>query len=287
MIFWSCEVDQTAVIDQIPTSSYLSSVSLNRAGIDLDNDTLGGIVRPLGSDRYEISVEVAAKAVVRGGGGPVALTASAYKPGATDPFSTISIDPANPGADSLRFLATLRFVLQRSDIGMVRIAFAITQNRTKTSNSSIKSLRITRRNSAPRVIGISVPDTVTLGGLPSPDSTFLVTAAVADSDGIADIGSVSFESIKPDNTCANNCNPIPLFDDGSTAIVFPPSGRSGDQVPGDGIFSVRVRLVSFSPNPNPPPDTLYTLKGYYTFTFSANDNAGAFSDTVVRRILVK
>lgn len=282
----SCEKENGRVIDPNYASPFLFSVGLNPSSLNLDLDTTGNVVY-LGNNNYRISLQVDGRALTQFSDPPNHALVGVMKPGAGSVFAKVVLPIQQNRGDTL-FADSISFAVARADVGLWRFAFSIETISGNVSNSVQRTLLITRRNSRPAIIAVSIPDSVTVGSLPSPDSTFLVTAAVADSDGVDDIADVRFLSLKPDSTFANCGFPIPMFDDGSANIVFPPSGRSGDGLAGDGVYSVKVRLVAVSLNTRcPPPDTVYTQRGIYQFIFSAIDHSGAESAPVTRIIKVK
>ena len=82
------------------------------------------------------------------------------------------------------------------------------------------------------------------------------------------IRDVSFTSLKPDSTYANNGQPIPLYDDGG-ALIF-----SGDKIAGDGIYSLILPLEDDH------------LTGIYHWTFYARTWLGQEADPVADSLVV-
>ena len=121
---------------------------------------------------------------------------------------------------------------------------------------------IFEENWPPMIFNLSAPDTFDSG---SAINNFLITLEVMDPQGLADVDSVHFTSLKPDSTWANNGLPIPLFDDGTF----------GDVVPGDGVYSFRA---IFDPT---------AQKGDYVWTFAAVDRSGAKSNIIVHILTIK
>jgi len=269
------------------SSPFLYTASLSRTEINLDIDT--NVSVPAGGNSgYRISISVEGKALLNSSGTPSYGLLNIFRPNETSPFVSLRLELQSQGGDTVSFSSPVTFLLQRSDAGPLGLEFLVQTAYGRTSNTIRQTLMITRRNSRPKIVRVSMPDSITIGHLSSPDSTFLIAATVSDSDGIADIAGASFISKKPDGTFANNGSSIPLFDDGSENVVFAPDIRSGDAISGDGIFSIRVRLVSYTLNFNfDPPETTYTQRGIYTFKFSAFDKSGALSDTVAQEIKVK
>ena len=285
---WSCERQTSDIIDPDYSSPFLAQVRMVPDHVNLDLDTLTAIA--LGQNQYRLSLagQVAARRQLSTG--PFQITAEILMPGSSTPAGQQSTGISFGASDTLTATVPLSFVVERSDIGALRLRWTITAGSGRQSNSVTTSIFITRRNSPPRITHISMPDTVTIGHIPSPDSSFLVTATVADSDGIADVpflGGVQFLSTKPDSTPGNCGFPVFLFDDGNELILFPPDGRSGDAVAGDGVFSFRIRLLSRTRNNCPPPDSVTTMHGDYVFRFYAVDASGASSDTIAKTLTVR
>ena len=285
LIVASCEKEKTDLIDQDLSSPFLLTADLSVSSVNLDLDT--SIVHPLGNNHYEVTIAVEGRSIRATADEALHILLQVVRPNELNPIKTVEIGLDSSTSEISFFHSQVSFLLRRADIGLVKIQFAIRSTRRTQGNIIQKFIRVTRFNSRPRIIRVFMPDSITLGALPSPDSTFLVAAAVADSDGINDINTVQFHSIKPDSTYANNGEPIPLYDDGNQFIIQPPAGRSGDGLEGDGTFSRKVLLLSSVPNRHPPPDTLYTQRGNYTFIFRAIDNSGEESDPVVKIIKVK
>jgi hypothetical protein len=286
LVFLSCEKENGGTIDPPLAAPFLTSLGLSHSQLNLDLDTTGSVLRDTLRHLYQISLTVSGTALTKGTSGPFRGTLSLTKTGETSAFLRQEIPLREVGPDTLEFSSDITFQIARSDAGVIRFDLAVQSASAQLSNSIEQSLLVTRLNSAPEITKIVMPDSVTVGKLPAPDSTFLVQAVVTDSDGVADIDHVEFLSMKPDSSFANCGSAIPLFDDGSEVVVFPPNITSGDLVAGDGIYSIRVRLVTWSLNRCPPPDTSYTQRGYYTFTFFATDKSGA-TDTLSQRIKVK
>ncbi|MBI2417719.1 MAG: hypothetical protein HYV28_07415 [Ignavibacteriales bacterium] len=111
----------------------------------------------------------------------------------------------------------------------------------------------------PEVISIFAPDTIVVT---KPDTLFL-TAKVNDPDGLDDIASVFFTSIRPDGTSSGT--EFSLQDNG----VFP------DSAIGDGKYSSFIVVDGTN------------KKGTYTFNFFAVDKADQISPKVSHKITIK
>jgi hypothetical protein len=288
LTFWSCEHMNDTIINPDYSSPLLVAVDLDRPLVNLDTDT--AVAVPGANNIYTVTVMASIRALRQSSSGPYAATISVFRPKATEAAIRRSSDLIQGSGDTLSGTVQLTFLLLRSDIGQVHFRCTVQPSTGQPSNELTQALTVTRRNSRPVISETFVPDTVIIGQIPSADSSFLVAAAVSDSDGISDInpfGGVQFLSVKPDSTLANSGFPIFLFDDGNENILFPPDGRSGDAVKGDGKFSFRVRLRARVRNTTPPPDSIDTQRGKYIFKFYAIDNSGASSDTVDKIITVR
>jgi hypothetical protein len=129
-------------------------------------------------------------------------------------------------------------------------------------------------NIRPRILSAWVPDTVTrptTNADPNVENTirFPVTCSVYDANGLEDIRRVHFRSYHTQtDSFMNNGNPIPLYDDGGAS-------GSGDLQKGDGTYTMTVSLTESA-----------TL-GTFQWIFEAQDYSNAYSDTVIRVIVVQ
>ncbi len=100
---------------------------------------------------------------------------------------------------------------------------------------------------------------------------------VTHSKGLDEIREVSFLSLKPDGTYASNGQRIPLFDDGSSVLLYRYLGldiTSGDRIADDGIYSLVLPLA--------PGD----LSGIYYWTFSSRTWNGVESEAIEDSLVV-
>jgi len=285
LLFWSCENNKSGNVDPNWVPPLLVATAINHSSFNLDSVSTN-YVDSLGKNRYRIYLQINALAI-EPASAPMAIL-RLYKPKAASPFAKYSFDGNKTGTDSIIYVKNIEFDIQRSDIGTFRLEFYLQSSAGSISNSMMRSFIVTRRNSPPKILSVSMPDSLTIGHIPSPDSAFLLSAAVSDSDGISDIELAGFYSIKPDGSTGNCGNSIQLYDDGSQRVIFPPDFRSGDRILGDGVYSFRIPLLTRVKNScNPPPDSVNTQRGDYTFVFFATDKSGAESDTVQKVIRVK
>ncbi|HEY6951179.1 MAG TPA: choice-of-anchor X domain-containing protein [Bacteroidota bacterium] len=125
-------------------------------------------------------------------------------------------------------------------------------------------------NHSPVISNLQAPDTILVGGH---TQQFRLMVKATDADGQSDIARVFFNSFKPDGSPASG-NPFLMYDDGSQVILYPPDFTSGDDVKGDGIYTLTV-LITTSNAP-----------GTYRFEFQAVDRSNAFSQKIVHNIQV-
>lgn len=136
--------------------------------------------------------------------------------------------------------------------------------------------RIFVGNAGAKFVSIHVPTIMTKPPNPGDYNRELMTVEVSDPQGLADIDSVYFYSLKPDSTLANMGKPFLLVDDG---VPFNPSSRdpeTGDLVAGDGIYSYSIIVYN---NPQ-------TNLGVYTFYIYIRDKAGNLTGPETRQIAI-
>jgi len=177
------------------------------------------------------------------------------------------LDDGNPPDaqinDSL-YSGKVTFQIVRSTVGLFPVELFAQDAAGFRSNTSILSVRIVRLNRGPILSNLVAPDTVKLS---SGDQLIQLRVTANDSDGVADIRRVSFNSYKPDGSPSSG-NPFQMLDDGPTG------GTSGDLQAGDQIYSLKILL----PASTPP--------GGYRFEFQALDRSNLNSNVIVHQILV-
>ena len=99
-------------------------------------------------------------------------------------------------------------------------------------------------------------------------NTTKITVAANDPQGVTDIDSVYFFSLKPNKQYANGGAPFLMFDNGSAS--------SGDEIPADGIYTLTVKITG---------DPAIQL-GTYIYTFYMRDKAGNLANVLVDSIEV-
>ncbi len=140
------------------------------------------------------------------------------------------------------------------------------------SNVILLPLHVHRQQNRPPILSdLQCPDTISFGSAAS--MSFPISVKATDPDGQSDIARVFFNSYKPDGS-ASSGNPFLMYDDGGENVIFPPDGTSGDQVKGDSIYTLTVRIDSSN------------AKGSYRFDFQALDRSGAYSNKLTKYVLV-
>ncbi|MCK4559328.1 MAG: hypothetical protein KAV45_06055 [Calditrichia bacterium] len=122
-------------------------------------------------------------------------------------------------------------------------------------------------------VAFDIPDVILIPPGSGEINRELITAEVSDPEGLADIDSVYFFSLKPDSSLANNGQPFIMVDNG---LPYNPGGNlwieTGDETAGDGIYSLSI----FADNTS--------LPGVYTFSFFIRDKAGNLTGPVKKTL---
>ena len=127
-------------------------------------------------------------------------------------------------------------------------------------------------NFAGQINNLNLPEVMTIPSEPGEPARELMTAEVTDSEGLADIDSVYFFSLKPDSTYANNGQPFIMVDNGLSYDPLNPLIKTGDETSGDGVYSLSLLVFNGS------------IPGDYTFSFYIRDKAGNLTGPVKRTI---
>lgn len=126
--------------------------------------------------------------------------------------------------------------------------------------SDLKSESIYLENEKGRIIETDMPDS-----MQCPSESYnreLLSVKVSDPQGLTDIDSVYFYSLKPDTTFANEGNPILLVDNGLPFNMGNPIIEAGDEVANDGVFSTSLIATKDSD------------RGKFKFFFYMRDRVG-------------
>lgn len=120
-------------------------------------------------------------------------------------------------------------------------------------------------NFPPQISNLIMPDSIKL------DELFEFSIEAYDPNGLVDINRVYYELYRPDGSLVENSQGIskfPLSDNGDT-------NETGDLIAGDAIFTMRLMI----PNGQ--------QVGEWRFEFTAEDNFGALSNTIIHTLTVQ
>jgi hypothetical protein len=167
------------------------------------------------------------------------------------------------------FTGNVMVRLSASAVGSYAIQVQASDAAGLVSNMIALPVSIISSNNRPPVISqLIAPDTVFVPTGDTPNH-IKVSVAVADSDGLASIASVSFTSYRADGKTAGI---FQLLDDGGTTT----DPSSGDDVAGDGRYTLTLSIPSTT-----------THNTYYDFVFTAKDKSGAISNSLTKRIYIQ
>lgn len=263
-LFAGCEKKESSIIDSQGTPPQLTQVTLSPSQINSDTINVGSNRQP--EDVLTISTTV----VARIQGSSSSPTSAHYTVSSSDSLRIVSqgtlvddgLSPDQSKGDGL-FTANASFQIRRVQVGKYVVEVYAQSPDGYRSNSLISNLVVFRGNHAPVISGLSAPDTIKLGGQ---SQVLLLTLRASDPDGLGDVAKVVFSSFRPDGS-ASGGNPFAMYDDGSA--------MHGDEIAGDGIFSLLVSLPAS------------TQVGTYRFEFQAFDRSNESSNVIVHRISVR
>ncbi len=200
----------------------------------------------------------------------VASVTMRLKRGSSEIFSASLEFQGKTAPDSGVFGAFFDSTLAAERLGDYTLEFQARDESEDLSNVLAKPIFL--ENKAAFLFDVSVPDSAQLptSGL----QPVFVTIHCSDPQGLTDLDSVYFFSLRPDSVLANNGNPLVLQDNGLPFNPQNPFVEAGDLVANDGIFSLTVLL-----NPT-------ALTGRYVFSFFARDKVGNFTVGPVDSIIV-
>jgi hypothetical protein len=178
----------------------------------------------------------------------------------------------DPVAGDGEFSAFLDSTFRVGKQGLYSLRF-IAEDSFCEKNENVPEHTIFVGNSAGSFISIFVPDTMSKP-VGSAINRKLITASVNDPQGLADVDSVYFFSLKPDSSQANNGQAFLMVDNGLPFNINNAFVEVGDAVAGDGIYSFSLIVTST------------TEIGTYTFTFFMRDRAGNRTPPHVRNITI-
>ena len=235
-----CEQNQLGTIDTRNTAPFLSNILLSPDSIfvdDLTPDnglyTIFSAVRVDAKDPDGSSDIAAVRYDVIGVAGTIVASGIELRDD--------GIAPDSIAGDDL-FSAPIRISLTRPQARPYLIRVFAMDRKGDLSVSLYQQLKITRRNSAPQLFDLLVPDSIDLPSSGYVTVQFQVSAA--DSDGLADIQQVHFRRLDPVDPSETR---FIMKDDGSADPAVGFGGiflRSGDDVAGDGRFSFLIPVFS-------------------------------------------
>lgn len=179
------------------------------------------------------------------------------------PVGTAEIDAVDDG----RYSADLTLSLPRGLAGTFPVVAFASDAEGRISNRAVGTLMVEGGADPPIITGVDLPATVTRPGPGEPPVTITITATVDDPDGLGNVLRVE--------TLVNGSATFLLCDDGGSGTCNPGFGSSGDQVAGDGVFTLTIQIESS----NAP--------GVNEFVFTAFDRTGLESEPVTRTITVE
>jgi hypothetical protein len=266
LLFFGCEKKYDTIIDSIGNAPTLSEAIISPDTIQIEGVDIDQGRNP--DDLVNISLTAQVRASHPDGkNGIIGVTYSAINPSTSELYATgqLADDGQLPDVapgDSL-YCSIIRFNIRRYTVGKFLIQLSGQGHDGYQSSTISLPLQIFRLdNHAPTLSHLIAPDSLPLGSL------LKITIQANDSDGLADIYSVSYRTLKPDSTYANSGNPIHMFDDGKAE--FP----SGDAAANDGIYTYSTNVPSNA------------ALGTYVYTFFAFDRSSASSDTIVHRMTI-
>jgi hypothetical protein len=165
-----------------------------------------------------------------------------------------------------RYAGAVTLQLQRAQVGPYTVLVYAVDNEQRLSNQVRGILWFWARGGPPVIEEVLVPDTLRRPPPGSPPVTFRVVARVSDPDGLANI-------LRVELRVAGGA-PILLCDDGGQGSCGGVP-NSGDEVAGDGRFTITLALASNN------------VPGVYPFVFQAIDRTGLTSEEVRRDVVVE
>ncbi len=266
LILTGCEKSKFGTVDVSTDIPSITHVVLTPDSIFIDNLTPQ-------NGRYTISAVVSVKA--SSAEGNLSVSATVLRPGGSALAAQFTlrddgVSPDQTARDSV-YTARVEFTIGREQAGRYRVRLQATSASGNVSNALERALKLGRRNSAPVLLSVSIPDSITV---PVSDTIKVqFTATVSDSDGLGDIREVTFRRISPPD-------PTRFFmkDDGSLDPPVSVGGipvRSGDDVAGDGRYSFLI------------PITPTATRRTNVFLFQAVDSFGDTSHAIIDSLIVR
>jgi hypothetical protein len=263
-----CQSDENTPIDPFHLPPFVKSFEVSPTSINTDTINVGQ--QRLPTDTLRITVNATAQVSdPEGISNLQEVSVGVYRPASRDLIKTAPLFDNGVSPDAIAgdgtFTGLVTFKIIRSDIGDFQIEVTAMNKSSVASNALISFVTVGRLNRPPTLSDLVAPDSASV----STSVVFLqLTVRASDPDGQSDIQKVFFNSFKPDGSPSSG-NPFQMLDDGNAG------GTSGDQVSGDGTYSLIIQL---------PPGT---QKGDYRFEFQAEDRSGALSSAIIHIISVR
>lgn len=266
LLLTACEKKDGSLIDYRGTSPVILSASLSQTSVN--TDTIAG-------DLPAIAFVAFARVVHPSG--PSQISAVSFRFAAENNEKTLTsgilndngITPDVRPGDSI-YSARVVFSIPKVQVGKFYCSIVALDPEGFVSSTWMLPFTVGRFNRPPTLSNLMAPDSIVLA---NQRQQIKLKVTATDPDGNADIAKVYFNSYKPDSLPSGG-NPFLLYDDGSENIIFPPDIRSGDDVVGDGIYTLTVTID--------PANAL----GIYRFEFQAMDRSNAISNKIVHTLKV-
>lgn len=253
-----CSKDES-VLDPVPRDSYplFQHIAISTTGFD--TDTMGVKSNRTPDDPIDLSFSVASDFSAIAGSSIPSATVTVRREGSSSTIASMPMTSASGIAN--RFLASMRFIIKRGDVGDYRVEVRGVDSRGVGTNSVFTKFRVINGSNPPVLCGITAPDTLTVP--PTGSLVFALKACVSDPSGRQDIKRVWFNSFDPTGKQTSG-GPFVMYDDGS----------HGDDTANDGTYALTVQL----------PST--TTRGKYRFEFQAFDYGNLGSNVLTHFIMV-
>jgi hypothetical protein len=258
----SCEHQTDAIVDPTLTRPFVLAGTITP-------DTLRTSTLPQSGGMISAAITTRATVYLPAGSQPLsAVTADLVDPVTGETIKSLALVRDTTIQDSsagiLHFTGTLSFTLPKSVSGRYTLRISASTGVATGTSVVERSVYFLRDNHPPVLSNLVVPDSVLVpaGG----SANFVAKVTAYDPDGQSDIAQVFFVNLDS----SDPTHRYTLLDDGSA----PPS-NSGDDVAGDGIYTITVTAPS-------------SAKGkIYRFVFQATDAFGDTSASILHFLKIK
>ena len=255
VLLCGCEKTDSSVVDSFGIPPILVSSSITPGSVNLDTIP-SGVTTLQFTTRARTSYPPGSMKPVQ------VLFTLANESGAQTLTNGELIDngvfPDSIAGDSI-FTARVTLTPGQLEVGKYYCRIVARDPNGYSSSEIFNPILVTRLNHIPYVFNVQAPDTISIGSQVQP---LKLMVSAADTDGLANIVKVFFNTFKPDNSPSGG-SPFTMYDDGISG---------GDAVRGDGIYTLTVA------NPS--------VTGTYRFEFQAVDRANELSQKIVHFIVV-